>query len=84
VDLVGGATAGTQATIYSSTSIISDVSKTSQTVWKRSGAWHLTLSDLEEQSPFFGRPYDKWPAARECEVTAGSRPVPLQKSGRAA
>jgi hypothetical protein len=30
------------------------VSKTFQTVWKRSGAWHLTLSYLEERWPFSG------------------------------
>jgi hypothetical protein len=30
------------------------VSKTSQTVWKRSGEWHLTVSDPGKRSPFPG------------------------------
>ena len=30
------------------------VSQTSQTVWKRSGEWHVTVSDPGERSPFPG------------------------------
>ena len=30
------------------------VLKTSQTVWKRSGEWHVTVSDPGERSPFPG------------------------------
>jgi hypothetical protein len=31
-----------------------EFSKTTQTVWKRSGEWHLTVSDPRERLPFPG------------------------------
>ena len=49
------------------------VSKTSQTVWKRSGEWHLTVSEPGERC-HFRAPHDRSPAPRGCEVTGGNRP----------
>ena len=57
------------------------VSKTTQTVWKRFGEWHLTVIRSRRAVAISGRSHDRPPAPRGCKVYPRGRGQGLRNTG---